>query len=459
MKRNLESSDFSSSSKRFRSSDHKALDAALLTWFKQARSNNLPVNGPILLEKAKSLATALGDESFTVSTGFIDRWKTRHGVMMKKVSGEAGSVAEEDVRPWLDAGLPLLLSQFKPEDVYNIDETGLFYKMTPDKSFTFKGEKCTGGKKAKERLTILVGAGMDGEKLPLLVIGKSKSPRCFSGVKSLPLEYSANPKAWMNGDLFHQWLQKWNRKLSGKNRHVLLVIDNCPAHPHDLQLTNITIKFLPPNTTAKLQPCDQGIIQSLKVYYRHQLLRNCLAAMENGKQLKITVLDAMQWLKIAWDRVTSETIKNCFRHCGFIAQSQSNDVDVQDIGPDINIDADEILDELRQHGLEVEASFQDFSTVDDYLDTTGTLTDEEIALLVESNHRDSEEPIANEEDYDEPVVCPTVSECYLALDIVKRFATCNGENQHLQALNCLDELIYTVKGTRKKQTEITDFFQ
>ena len=145
--------------------------------------------------------------------------------------------------------------------------------MTPDKSFTFKGEKCTGGKKAKERLTILVGAGMDGEKLPLLVIGKSKSPR-FSGVKS----YSANPKAWMNGDLFHQWLQKWNRKLSGKNRHVLLVIDNCPTHPHDLQLTNITIKFLPPNTTAKLQPCDQGIIQSLKVHYCHQLLRNCLAA-------------------------------------------------------------------------------------------------------------------------------------------------------------------------------------
>ena len=130
LKRNLESSDFSSSSKRFRFSDHKALDVALLTWFKQARSNNLPVNGPILLEKAKSLATALGDESFTVSTGFIDRWKTRHGVMMKKVSGEAGSVAEEDIRPWLDAGLPLLLSQFKSEDIYIIDETGLLQNDT-----------------------------------------------------------------------------------------------------------------------------------------------------------------------------------------------------------------------------------------------------------------------------------------------------------------------------------------
>ena len=40
--------------------------------------------------------------------------------VMKKVSGEAGSVAEEDVRPWLDAGVPLLLSQFKSDNIYNI---------------------------------------------------------------------------------------------------------------------------------------------------------------------------------------------------------------------------------------------------------------------------------------------------------------------------------------------------
>ena len=56
-------------------------------------------------------------------------------------------------------------------------------------------------------------------------------------------------------------------------RKILLVIVNCTAHPRGLELTNINIKFLPPNTTAKLQPCDQGIIQSLKVHYRHQLVK------------------------------------------------------------------------------------------------------------------------------------------------------------------------------------------
>ena len=45
----------------------------------------------------------------------------------------------------------------------NVDETGLFYKLKPDKSLSFKTEKCVGGKKAKDRLTVLVGASMAGE--------------------------------------------------------------------------------------------------------------------------------------------------------------------------------------------------------------------------------------------------------------------------------------------------------
>ena len=40
--------------------------------------------------------------------------------MIKKVSGDAGSVAEKDARSWLDVTLPQLLSQYKPDDVYNV---------------------------------------------------------------------------------------------------------------------------------------------------------------------------------------------------------------------------------------------------------------------------------------------------------------------------------------------------
>ena len=48
--------------------------------------------------------------------------------------------------------------------------------------------------------------------------------------------------------------------------------DNCTAHLQPRGLTHIELIFLPPNTTAKSQPCDQGIIHYLKVYYHMPVL-------------------------------------------------------------------------------------------------------------------------------------------------------------------------------------------
>ena len=50
-----------------------------------------------------------------------------------------------------------------------------------------KGEKVVGGKKMKERLTILLACNADGsDELTPLVIGKSQNPRCFKNVRKLP---------------------------------------------------------------------------------------------------------------------------------------------------------------------------------------------------------------------------------------------------------------------------------
>jgi len=50
------------------------------------------------------------------------------------------------------------------------------------------------------------------------------------------------------------------------NRKILLLVDNAPTHNLlDIELTNVVIHYLPPNTTAFLQPLDAGIIHSFKV--------------------------------------------------------------------------------------------------------------------------------------------------------------------------------------------------
>jgi hypothetical protein len=108
---------------------------------------------------------------------------------------------------------------------------------------------------SKDRVTVLVGGSMLGVKLPLLVIGKSKKPRCFQGVLNLPLDYTNQPNAWMNQYIFCDYLNKLDNRLSQllpPNTRALVVVDNCTAHPHSLvgSYKNIDLKFFPPNITS-----------------------------------------------------------------------------------------------------------------------------------------------------------------------------------------------------------------
>ena len=98
--------------------------------------------------------------------------------------------------------LPKLIENYSPDGIFNVDETGLFFKCLPEKTFIFKGQSSSGGKHSKERVTLLLGANMSGtEKLRPFLIGKWKKPRCFKQVKSLPLDYYGNKKSWMTSTL------------------------------------------------------------------------------------------------------------------------------------------------------------------------------------------------------------------------------------------------------------------
>ena len=128
-----------------------------------------------------------------------------------------------------------------------------------------------------------------------------KSPSCFAGMKNLPPTHIGNSKAWITSDIFEDYLQKWNRKLVCQNRYISLIVDNCRAHPH-LSLTNISLRFLPTNTTAKLQPYDQGIILSLKVHYKYRLVQKLLIAKDPQDHLKLSILHptgAAYWAALA----------------------------------------------------------------------------------------------------------------------------------------------------------------
>ena len=124
----------------------------------------------------------------------------------------------------------------------------------------------------------------------------------------------------MTKDMFFEWLDALNNKMRAQKRNILLLLDNCSAHP-DIELSNIKLVFLPPRTTSHLQPCDAGIIQAVKLQYRTKFVRHLLLKMDEANTASelaksVTLLHAILWLKHAWDCLQSSTIIKCLRKCG-----------------------------------------------------------------------------------------------------------------------------------------------
>ena len=80
----------------------------------------------------------------------IDRWKKRHNIRQVKVSGESGEVSGVTVNTWLER-IPELVSEYAIADIWNLNETGVFWTALPEQRFGQKGKECRGGKKSETK--------------------------------------------------------------------------------------------------------------------------------------------------------------------------------------------------------------------------------------------------------------------------------------------------------------------
>ena len=169
------------------------------------RNRKAEIDTQDIKSKALEIAIGKGHFDFKASNGFVRCFKSRYNLHFKELHGDAGGVDSCASINWFQK-LPGFIKDYKDEDIYNLDETGLLYKAQKGKSFVSGSEAADknlrGQKKCKDRLTVLVGGSMSGEKLPLLVIGKSVKPYCFKHVRTLPTLYRSQISAWMDANLF-----------------------------------------------------------------------------------------------------------------------------------------------------------------------------------------------------------------------------------------------------------------
>ena len=216
----------------------KHIDEVLFEWFTAQRAKHIPISGPLLQEKARQIAEEIGlqPDDFKASNGWLEKFRNRHMIGYRQISGESAGVCATTTEEWKQR-LGTIIDGYNDDDIYNADETALLFKAIPDRSLVLSKEECKGGKRSKERYTVLLCSNWSGnDKLKPIVIGKSsyllltnifnhilgksRQPRCLKGlnINNLPVSWKANRTAWMNAKLFSEWLTDIN-KVMKKNSH------------------------------------------------------------------------------------------------------------------------------------------------------------------------------------------------------------------------------------------------
>jgi len=196
------------SKKKMTGIEDSALDKRLYRWFFQMRSLGNPVSGLVLQEKAMVFNNLFnGRKDFHASNGWLHKWKKRHQIRQLTIAGERLS-ADEEGSANFSIGFCKFIGDhhYSRDQIYNADETGLMWKSLPSKTLVATYEKKAPGRKVfKDRVTIMICSNVSGtHKIPLLVIGKVKKPRCFKNIKVLPVVYKAQRSGWMDRIIFKE---------------------------------------------------------------------------------------------------------------------------------------------------------------------------------------------------------------------------------------------------------------
>lgn len=198
----------SEKTKTLKLSSYPKMEKDLYKYFLNLRDRNIPVSGLMLQEKAKVLQRAIDENSsFNASNGWLNRFKKRYGIRLLQISGEKLSSQPELVDPFKETLTSIIERlDLTTEQIYNADETSLYWKLLPSKTYVSQTEKTAPGRKtSKQRITFLACTNATGNhKLKPLVIGKSKNPRAFRNF-NLPVNYRSSKTAWMTMQIFRDW--------------------------------------------------------------------------------------------------------------------------------------------------------------------------------------------------------------------------------------------------------------
>ena len=317
---------------------HPEVEKRVTSFITFVRQQRLPVTLSLLRTRAKMAAGELGIYDFKASDGWIRRYRKRHGLGNSiRLHGKGDVHVSESALQRMEE-IRKVMEDYELCNIYNQDESGLMYRMGPNRTYTAPFEhrqevRGTNFQNFKQRITVSMCVNGDGtHRLPVKYIGKSVTPVCFQDHPDARYSYTSQRNGWIDGSQFEIWLNWWYNEVQKRsNGPWLLLLDNCNGHDVNIDLPGVRVEFLPPNMTSKFQPLDMGLIAQAKIRYRSKLLRaviHIVTRRASGEhQFKDSsgrgrwgiregqlphIADAISTFNESWNETTQECVLKCW---------------------------------------------------------------------------------------------------------------------------------------------------
>ncbi|XP_064110427.1 tigger transposable element-derived protein 1-like [Macrobrachium nipponense] len=335
---------------QLRTNIHEEMEKLLLVWVKEKLAGDT-VTETVICEKARSIYADLvkkeastskeaSEEVFKASHGWFDNFKKRTSIHSVVRHGEAANANVKAADTYIQKFAALVAREgYIPQQVFNCDEMGLFWRKMPRRTYITAEEKMMPGHKSiKDRLTLALCANASGDcKVKPLLVYHSENPRAFKTHKilkeKLHVMWRANARAWVTRQFFTDWVNlvfgpavKTYLQENKLTMKALLILDNAPAHPPGLEddileeFQFIKVLYLPPNTTSILQPMDQQVISNFKKLYTKHLFRHCFEVTENTNLTQrefwkdhYNIVICLRIIDLAWQGVTRRTLNSAWK--------------------------------------------------------------------------------------------------------------------------------------------------
>lgn len=212
---------------------------------------------------------------------------------------------------------------FEPQDIYNVDETGVTTVQKPDRVVARRGTRQVGALTSAERgtlVTLAFAANALGNAIPpMFVFPRIRYQEHFIRDGPVGSIGTGNPSGWMQDDTFIVFLKHFQKHTNASLSHkVLLVLDNHSSHIHINSLdfckeNGIVLLSFPPHCSHKLQPLDRSVYGPFK----KAINTACDAWMRNHPGKTMTIYDIPSIITTAMPlALTQANIQAGFRKTG-----------------------------------------------------------------------------------------------------------------------------------------------